>query len=459
MIPQAIHLLPGNATPLERALAASTLRLEEIPLPIDDVWRPDRCPAHLLPWLAWGLSVDLWDDTWPEAKKRYVCAQSFELHRLKGTIEGIRRHLGLVGASLKRAIRPPDQPFLGADLTDAERDAWLNRFPQIRIFEHRDDAPNSPEAFLGTGIAEFDLLYLGAGEDDDNVEDTFFCVETDAEARVGRRAFLWDQGPHPLATGEETPLRWLERTTVNKAISYYDHEQVLIPATDPHLVFCETMIFGDGASGEFFPTENTAGNRIVTINVERSSVIPDASFSKRTIGPSLQPINIWPERVAERGIAHAGVELFCGDRERFLDPVTKTHNSVECFLDGYLVENDAGLRLYDRLFLHDPARGEAAIDTTMYFGDCRLGMPAYHMELRVEVLGERKPWIFGEYLDESYLDEADNTALHRALDAIQTSMSGRDTIQVRTDLMQPISTRDRVSTRARHRVGGLIALN
>lgn len=465
-IVSARHLLPRNASPLERALSAATERLDQIPVPIDTLWNPERCPAHLLPWLAWALSVDIWNDAWSEAKKRYVCAQSFTLHKLKGTLEGIRRHVDLAGARLVRAIRPPDQPFLGSDLTREERAAWLGRFPQIRIFAHRDIAPNSPEALLGgsAAIAENDLLYLGAGpaheppSEGEIAEDTFFCVETDAAARVGRRAFLWDKGPHPLATGEETPLRWLERTVKRDEIVYYDHEQVLIPATDPNLVFCETMIFGDGPIGEFFPTENTAGNRIVSVYVERNTTIDDPQFTMRTIAPSLTPINIVSEKVAERGFAHAGVELFCGDRLRYLDPKTQEHNSVETFLDGYLVENDAGLRLYDRLYLHDAARGEASIDTTMYFGDCRLGMPAYHAELRVEVLGRREPWSFGEFLG-GFFEERDDRALNRALDAIECSMSGRDTIHVRTALMQPITTRNRISTRDGFRSGDLIAIN
>jgi len=43
------------------------------------------CPAELLPWLAWGLSVDTWDAGWTEADKRAAVAGSIELHRRKGT--------------------------------------------------------------------------------------------------------------------------------------------------------------------------------------------------------------------------------------------------------------------------------------------------------------------------------------------------------------------------------------
>jgi phage tail P2-like protein len=77
-------LLPPNATPLERALEASGARIVNLPLPAD-VDDPMTCPAELLPWLAWGLSVDTWDADWLDADKRAAVAGSIELHRHKGT--------------------------------------------------------------------------------------------------------------------------------------------------------------------------------------------------------------------------------------------------------------------------------------------------------------------------------------------------------------------------------------
>jgi phage tail P2-like protein len=77
-------LLPPNATPLERALEVAGGRIVDVnaPADIDD---PMTCPAELLPWLAWGLSVDTWDAGWTEADKRAAVAGSIELHRRKGT--------------------------------------------------------------------------------------------------------------------------------------------------------------------------------------------------------------------------------------------------------------------------------------------------------------------------------------------------------------------------------------
>jgi phage tail P2-like protein len=76
-------LLPPNATPLERGLEGASLVVGlDLPADIDD---PYACPVWVLPWLAWGLSVDTWDADWSEADKRAAVAGSIDLHRRKGT--------------------------------------------------------------------------------------------------------------------------------------------------------------------------------------------------------------------------------------------------------------------------------------------------------------------------------------------------------------------------------------
>lgn len=91
-------LLPPNATPQERALdLAPAAHLGAIPRPISRLWNPQTCPAALLPWLAWALSVDDWDADWPEQIRRDVIADSIGLHRVKGTLASVRRALAAAG--------------------------------------------------------------------------------------------------------------------------------------------------------------------------------------------------------------------------------------------------------------------------------------------------------------------------------------------------------------------------
>jgi phage tail P2-like protein len=83
-------LLPPNSTALERAIEQATAGALDYPLDWAS-WRdPEQCPAHLLPWLAWEISVDHWSPDWPEARKRAAIAGSVAAHRLKGTPEGVR---------------------------------------------------------------------------------------------------------------------------------------------------------------------------------------------------------------------------------------------------------------------------------------------------------------------------------------------------------------------------------
>jgi phage tail P2-like protein len=78
-------LLPPNTTALERGLEAAAVRISEVPIPVPQLWDPQICPAELLPWLAWGLSIDSWDPDWTEFQKRDATATAIEIQRRKGT--------------------------------------------------------------------------------------------------------------------------------------------------------------------------------------------------------------------------------------------------------------------------------------------------------------------------------------------------------------------------------------
>ncbi|WDM87554.1 phage tail protein I [Pseudomonas asiatica] len=86
-----MSLLPHNSTPLERQAAEALAQIQRVPVPIRDLLSPERCPAPLLPYLAWAFSVDRWDSQWPEAAKRRAIRSSFFIHSRKGTIGALRR--------------------------------------------------------------------------------------------------------------------------------------------------------------------------------------------------------------------------------------------------------------------------------------------------------------------------------------------------------------------------------
>ncbi|OLU22480.1 phage tail protein I [Pseudomonas sp. PA15(2017)] len=96
-------LLPPNATALERALEQVQARATTQAVPLRELWNPNTCPAHLLPWLAWTLSLDSWQPYWPEAVKRERIRMAVEIQRRKGTAKSVRDVVRSFGSSL--AIR------------------------------------------------------------------------------------------------------------------------------------------------------------------------------------------------------------------------------------------------------------------------------------------------------------------------------------------------------------------
>lgn len=96
-------LLPPGSTALEKALEQAAAGVLDIPTPVRSVWSPDHCPIELLPWLAWGLSLDNWSSDWPEGIKRERVRRAISIARRKGTAESVRSVVASFGGSV--AIR------------------------------------------------------------------------------------------------------------------------------------------------------------------------------------------------------------------------------------------------------------------------------------------------------------------------------------------------------------------
>lgn len=84
-------ILPPNSTDGERALE-DAMRARIDLSAVGTLWNPATCPAHILPFLAWGLAIARWDPEWTEAEKRAAVADAIPFHRRKGT-RGIVREV------------------------------------------------------------------------------------------------------------------------------------------------------------------------------------------------------------------------------------------------------------------------------------------------------------------------------------------------------------------------------
>lgn len=94
-------LLPPNASKAERAIEAATARLGEVPTPLRALWNPDTCPAELLPWLAWALSIDTWKSYWSEPVKRARIRAAIDIQRRKGTADSVRKVVQAFGGAVQ----------------------------------------------------------------------------------------------------------------------------------------------------------------------------------------------------------------------------------------------------------------------------------------------------------------------------------------------------------------------
>ncbi|MGV2936363.1 phage tail protein I [Providencia sp. AGC89] len=91
------QLLPVGSSKLEIAAAEACAQIEKVPVPIRELWNPDLCPVHLLPYLAWAFSVDRWDKNWTEKAKRDAIKSAMFIHKHKGTIGALRRVVAPIG--------------------------------------------------------------------------------------------------------------------------------------------------------------------------------------------------------------------------------------------------------------------------------------------------------------------------------------------------------------------------
>lgn len=93
-----MSLLPPNGTLLERAV--SEAMRQDLPVDVASLWNPWRCPAPLLPYLAWALHLgetEGWALAVTEDQQRALIARSIALHRRKGTPWSIREALRMAG--------------------------------------------------------------------------------------------------------------------------------------------------------------------------------------------------------------------------------------------------------------------------------------------------------------------------------------------------------------------------
>ena len=300
---------------------------------------PWACPEHLLNFLAFERSVDIWDEAWDVPKKRAVIASAPADHRIKTTQAGIERYLEIAGAKLLQAVTAPEGFFASPDLTRQEWDAYIALHPKVRI-----------TLAEGAGIW---LAPEGVFADHAFADVDFVSID-DGPVLRGRRAYL-------VKDGVETPLQLATVVTSDTVATTTIIERVTVPGHGAAYAF----------DGEFFADDSFADAwddppRSYTYALDRQYVHSESRLELTAVPAGYLPRDT--RFVRESLTGAGGPYMFAGD---FCE-------------EGFAGDNDGGLLLADVIHLLDPAVSIPHTSGMSFADHNRVGFPAGHAELLVD---------------------------------------------------------------------------
>ncbi|MBN9022519.1 MAG: phage tail protein I [Rhizobiales bacterium] len=401
-------LLPPNRTAFEAAADLTGAQIDEIPVDLPKLVRPYEIPAPHLPWLAWGLSVDLWDATWPEDKRRVLTARALPMHARKGTAASIAEHIRIMGAEPRGFIVPPAKTFMVPAYTEGERAAFLARFAQLRVYPHVARGTYRFAHFTSKAFGR-EKAYLGA------------CLVKDVGAwsRFVRTARLWDRGAETTLT-----IRAVTPVGVGRFHAAAYDEVVLAPKPTAAI-----HLNAPPHAKAFLVDDFGVRQRIIRIPRDASYDFRLERETYTTAWPNAELIDIRPEAIAE---AHPGQP-------------TSLYSTRHQFIAGKCLPPTIAWRfLYERWHIHDPDRLPEERKRATHLGFTRLGMPPYHAEIRIRITGRQAPRIAGLFVN-GHLVAGNRKPIADVREAIRVSKALRDRILIDTRTWRFPRAGDRLS--------------
>lgn len=419
MIAPDEHLLPDNASPLEKTFAAAGQRIQQIPVPIDLLKRPFEVPLAFLPHLAWEMSVDFWKTDWPEWRKRRIVANSVALHRIKGTLPALKLAASLIGGEVVEAVIPPQKAFALAPRTPEQKRAYLARFAQLRVY-----------LFQIKGEGEHRATYAGY-----RCVGRGFARPSTARQRYGRKASIVDGS-------SETFCSWSTLAGVNVTDTAIAVERIVVPAPRRRSEAIVGRMFAGGRSSFAQPLKTES--RILTLGVDRTPVLtqnlPLVSSDRSN---QLAVVSLKPERVYGRAPAQSRTSFVGKSARRFVAP------------------NSAALRIYDRFYLFDPVRVDQTrrISAGTFVGRTRVAFDAYRAEIRVSFPGTRtrKQWSKVGGFVGGFATQAAGR-MHEVGQALRAASALRDKVLFTTKCHRPRALADGIPLDGSYSFGDLIAI-
>lgn len=397
-----------NSTPWEKAVERTSGERWGS-LDIDIIRRsrnPWTCPEHLLNFLAYDLSIDLWDNDWQTEIKRAVIADWYRLHAHKGTEWGVSRHVQIIGGKVVKVVTPPQKAYPGAPLTRQERQAFLDLMPQLRIYPYYARGVAAQGAFLGRRRKAF------AG--------SFYPKNHSARERYRRFARLYE--PRDGSLTDLTFREHLRETFTGQAVEY---EELVLPREQG------AAFYAGEVKARIFLGKPGVPERTFRVSIARQYEYSHSRPQDRTYLPSLAPINLLPEHVFEKGTGRPG-QFFAG---RCLSrDLTHTLRST------------AWRRIYERFYKHDPARTMGIRQGQAFANHMRLGMKPYHAELTIETYSKRHRRAFyaGRPLFRGMSIKPDRSKLDLVLQAVRVSKALRDKVLVQPKTHRHLTFGDRI---------------
>ena len=400
-------LLPPNHTPFEEAFDLTGAQIDELPVDLRKLVRPWEVPSSHLPWLAWGLSVDLWEPDWSEEKHRALAARALTMHARKGTQASLAEHIRIMGADPRRFIVPPAKTFLMEALTEAERDAFLSRFPQLRIYP-----------FVTRGTYRFGHFTSSAFGRAKAYLDASCIKDVGAWSRFIRTARLWDRGAETTLT-----IRAVTPEGVGRFQAAAFDEVVLgaKPTKALHLDAPPT-------ARAFLVDDFGVAQRLIRIPRDASYEYRLGRESYTTTYPDAVLVDVRPQSVAER---HEGQPnaLYATDRQ---------------FISGkHLPPSIAWQFIYERWHIHDPDRVPDVRLRSTHLGFTRLGMPPYNAEIRTRISGTQAPRTASIFVT-GHLMTGNRKPISQVREAVRVSKSLRDRILLDTKTYRLLRVGDRL---------------
>lgn len=406
---EPVTLLPPNRTPWEKALSLTSAARRPLPAEIvREAVNPWTAPEHLLPWLAWSWSIDLWNDNWTTERKRRVIARAVRLHRLKGTEAGLREHIELVDAELLQVVVPPQKAFASRTLTKEEMDAWLMTMPQIRVYLAREFGSAKGLSFAG--------YFVG---------NSFACYDA-GRALLGRAARLWDRGV-------EQRLVIADVTTETEQRQALQTERVSIPGAAGYGAF-EGRYAGNCYAGAV-----AVEARLVTFRQSLAYNHRTSALSLASARPSLDPVDVRAERIST-----TGQDSHSAFPRRFV-------------LHSFAREDRAAWMLYDRVVLHDPSRAVPRVTAWTFANHSRIGHPPYTAKAVIDLkqrIHARTATAERGFVGYHFARPEDPTRRRNADLAVRVSKAARDRILTTNKLTRPRTFADGIPMDGSVKLGG-----